>query len=334
MKLDIFNHIMPSPLYERLKAAAPDNMALKAFQKLPALWDLEVRFRLMDRFEDYRQVICLSNPPLELLAAVADTTEIARMANDQLAELCRRHPDRFPAFIASMPMDRPDAAVAEAERAIGTLGACGIQVFTNVAGRPLSSPEYLPLFDAMAAHDLPIWVHPMRTPAFPDYASEKTSQDEIWFTFGWPYETSACMARLVYSGLFDRHPGLKVITHHMGGMIPYFAAKIGLGFLQIFDGAPDRNPLAEKLGLKKQPLDYFRQLYGDTAINGSVPATRCGHAFFGTERCLFATDAPFDAEGGQGLIRDTIAAVEALEVSHSERERIFHGNARRLLRLD
>jgi aminocarboxymuconate-semialdehyde decarboxylase len=142
------------------------------------------------------------------------------------------------------------------------------------------------------------------------------------------------MARLVYSGLFDRHPKLKIVTHHMGGMIPYFAEKIGLGFLQIFDGEPGRNPLADKRGLKKQPLDYFRLLYGDTAINGSVPATRCGHAFFGTDRCLFATDAPFDAEGGRGLIRDTIAAVEALEVSKDERERILHGNARRLLRLD
>ncbi len=333
MKIDIFNHILPRKVYARVREAAPDNMALKAFQKLPALWDLDRRLKLMDEFGDYRQVICLSNPPLELLSAALDTTELARLVNDELAALCARHPDRFPAFIASLPMDKPDAAVSEAERAVNDLGARGVQVFTNVVGKPLSNPEYLPLFELMAGLDLPVWVHPMRTPAFPDYTTEKTSENEIWFTFGWPYETSACMARLVYSGLFDRLPGLKVITHHMGGMIPYFAEKIGLGFLQIFEGTPDRNPLAERLGLKKAPLDYFRGLYADTALNGYVPATRCGHAFFGTGQCLFATDAPFDAEGGSGLIRRTIEAVDALEIPDRERSDIFHGNARRLLRL-
>ena len=75
----------------------------------------------------------------------------------------------------------------------------------------------------MAAHDLPVWVHPMRTAQFSDYASEQESQNEIWFSFGWPYETTACMTRLIYSGLFDELPDLKIISHHMGGMIPYFA---------------------------------------------------------------------------------------------------------------
>jgi aminocarboxymuconate-semialdehyde decarboxylase len=119
----------------------------------------------------------------------------------------------------------------------------------------------------------------------------------------------------------------------MGGMIPYFAEKIGLGFLQIFEGERDRNPLAEKLGLKRQPLDYYHMLYADTALNGYVPAMNCGHAFFGTSNIIFATDAPFDAEQGTGLISRTIEAVEAMDISPAEREAIFSGNARRLLRL-
>ncbi len=105
----------------------------------------------------------------------------------------------------------------------------------------------------------------MRGPDFADYASEKVSEDEIWFSFGWPYETTGCMARLVYSGLFDELPQLKIITHHMAGMIPYFAGKISLGFRQIFYGTPDRNPLADERGLKRPPLDYFKMLYADTA---------------------------------------------------------------------
>jgi aminocarboxymuconate-semialdehyde decarboxylase len=208
-----------------------------------------------------------------------------------------------------------------------------VQLFTNVAGKPLSDAAFRPIFRRMAARDLPVWVHPMRGPNFADYASEQTSQAEIWFCFGWPYETTACMTRLIYSGLLDELPDLKLITHHMGGMIPYFAGKINLGFRQIFFGTAERNPLAEEAGLERRPIDYYRMLYADTALGGEIEPTRCGHAFFGTRSCLFATDAPFDAEQGRGLIRDTIRAVEALPISAAERARIFAGNARALLRL-
>src|SRR3954462_7988285 len=130
----------------------------------------------------------------------------------------------------------------------------------------------------------------MGGPQAADYATEKASDNEIWFTFGWPYETSACVTRLIFSGLFDKLPQLKIISHHMGGMIPYFSEKIGLGFQQIFHGAPDRNPVAEKAGLQRPVLDYYRMLYADTALNGSAAATVCGHSFFGTDKALFATD--------------------------------------------
>jgi aminocarboxymuconate-semialdehyde decarboxylase len=173
----------------------------------------------------------------------------------------------------------------------------------------------------------------MRGPDFADYKAEQQSQDEVWFAFGWPYETTACMTRLIYSGIFDELPKLKIITHHYGGMIPFFSGKIKLGFRQIFYGAPERNPLAEEHHLKRAPIEYFKMLYADTAVNGEPAATRCGHSFFGTPFSLFATDAPFDAEQGRGLIRETTAAVEALEISRHERERIFAGNARDLLRL-
>jgi aminocarboxymuconate-semialdehyde decarboxylase len=173
----------------------------------------------------------------------------------------------------------------------------------------------------------------MRGPNVPDYAAEQQSEDEIWFSFGWPYETTACMTRLIYSGLLDELPSLKIITHHMGGMIPYFPAKIKLGFRQIFFGTRERNPLAEERGLKQPPIAYFKMLYADTALGGEEAPTRCGHAFFGTERCLFATDAPFDAEQGRGLIADTIRGVDALGLPVAERDRIRAGNARDLLKL-
>jgi uncharacterized protein len=331
MMIDIFNHFIPKAYLDRLADLIPGHMVLTAFPRLKTLWDVDARLALLDEFDGLQQVLSLANPPLELVASAERTPELARMANDALAELCRKHPDRFPTFIASLPMNNVEAALTEIDRAVGDLRARGVQIFTNVAGKPLSAPEFRPIFRRMAAHDLPIWVHPMRGPNTPDYAGEQVSEAEIWFSFGWPYETTACMTRLIYAKIFDELPTLKIITHHMGGMIPYFAGKISLGFRQIFFGTPQRNPAAE--GLKRPPMTYYKRLYADTALNGEIEATRCGHAFFGTAQCLFATDAPFDCEGGRSLIRDTIRAVEALPIPAVERERIFAGNARDLLKL-
>ena len=332
MIIDVFNHFMPKAYLDRLAKVAPDHIAVTAFPRLKPLIDVDARLRLLDQFEDLRQIISLANPPLELIATPAQAPELARLANDTLAEVCRSHPDRFPSFVASLPMNNIDASLAEIDRAITQLGARGIQVFTNVAGKPLSAPEFRLIFKKMVAHDLPVWVHPMRGPQFSDYASEAASANEIWFSFGWPYETTACMTRLIFSGIFDELPTLKIISHHMGGMIPYFAGKIKLGFKQIFFGTPELNPVAQECGLKKLPIEYFKMIYADTALGEEAP-TRCGHAFFGTQSCLFATDAPFDAEQGRGLITNTLRAVQALEITAAEREQILVGNALALLKL-
>jgi len=333
MMIDIFNHFMPKVYFDRLTDLIPDHVALTAFPRLKTLVDVDARLRLIDEFDGLQQVLSLANPPVELVGPPDATPDLARIANDGLAELCSRYPDHFPGFIAALPMNNIDASLSEIDRAVAALGARGIQIFTNVAGIPLSAPQFRPIFRRLAQHDLPVWIHPMRGPQFADYACEQTSEDEIWFSFGWPYETTACITRLIYSGLLDELPELKIITHHMGGMIPYFAGKITLGFRQIFFGTSQRNPVAEERGLRKPPMDYFKMIYADTALNGVEAATRCGHAFFGTEKCLFATDAPFDPEGGRALIRSTIRAIEALEIGTLECAHIFAENARRLLNL-
>ena len=163
------------------------------------------------------------NPPIEDIVSGPIATHLARVANDSMAQLCAKHPDRFPGFAAALNMLDMDGAVAEGQRAIKQLGARGLQIYTNVAGRPLDDPAYLPIFALAAEHDLPIWLHPARTASdMPDYTSEKVSRYEMWWCFGWPYETSVAMARLVFCGMFDRFPKLKIITHHCGGMIPYY----------------------------------------------------------------------------------------------------------------
>lgn len=333
-KIDIFNHIMPREIFDQLQVWVPGHPIGNLFKGVPALWDLDEHRRVMDQFEGYQQVLSLSNPPIETLGEPAATPAIATRVNDALAALCQQHPDRFPTFIASLPMNNPEAAVREAERAVRDLGARGVQLFTHVNGVPLSAPQFFGVFETMARLDLPVWVHPMRLANHPDYTSEEQSDAEVWFLFGWPYETAACMTRLIYSGIYDKLPGLKIISHHMGGVIPYFAGKLELGFSQIFTGSIEHNPAQEKYGLQRQPKEYFKLLYGDTATNGSLPAMQCGHAFFTSERALFATDAPFDPLGGAWLIGGTIAALDALDISDAERQRIYSGNAIELLRLE
>jgi len=170
-KLDVFNHIMPLEIFEQLQVWVPGHPIANLFKGVPALWDLDEHRRVMDEFEDYQQILSLSNPPIETLGGPEKTPEIAEKVNDALAGLVERHPDRFPAFIASLPMNNPDASVREAERAVTELGACGVQMFTNVNDIPLSAPQFFPIFEAMARLDLPIWVHPMRLANHPDYMS-------------------------------------------------------------------------------------------------------------------------------------------------------------------
>lgn len=168
---------------------------------------------------------------------------------------------------------------------------------------------------------------------FADYLSEDKSKYEIWWTFGWPYETSAAMARIVFAGYFDEFPNLKIITHHMGAMIPYFEGRVGPGWDQLGSRTSDEDYTIILKQLKKRPLEYFKMFYADTALFGSVAGTQCGLAFFGADNVLFASDSPFDPEKGPAYIRETIKIIEDLPISDSDRQKIFEDNARRLLKL-
>jgi uncharacterized protein len=334
VKLDIFNHIFPQAYYDRMLAVVPDGRDMnKRVRAIPSIVDLDERFRIMDKFDDYAQVICLPQPPIESLAGPAGAAELARLGNDGMAQLVAKHPDRFPAFIAGLAMNNPEEMLKEAERAIKQLGAVGVQVFSNVNGAPLTAPQTLPLFNLMAKHDLPIWIHPARGADYADYKTEKKSHYEIWWTFGWPYETSVAMAHIVFNKLFDEHPNLKIITHHMGAMVPYFEGRVGPGWDQLGTRTSDEDYGALLKSLKKRPLDYFKMFYADTAVFGSMPATKCGLDFFGVDKVLFASDAPFDPEKGSAYIRWTIDILERMDLSKSDRHAIYEGNARRLLKL-
>ena len=141
------------------------------------------------------------------------------------------------------------------------------------------------------------------------------------------------MARLVFEGYFDRFPALKIITHHMGAMAPYFEGRVGPGWDQLGSRTSDTDYSAVLKRLKKRPLDYFRMFYADTALFGAYDATVCGLKFFGVDHVVFASDSPFDPEKGPMYIRETIGIIDRLPISNAERERIYSTNAIELLRL-
>ena len=333
-KIDVFSHLFPPAYFERMKAIARDQGAIKRWLTVPVLYDLDARMKMMDEFPGYQQILTLSSPPIEFIAGPEESPALAALANDGMAEIVDQHPDRFPAFVASLPMNNVAAALDEMERAIVKLGARGIQVFTNVNGRALDDPEFWPIFErATRLYDVPVWMHPARGANFPDYLGEKKSKFEIWWTFGWPYETSAAMARMVFSGFFDRLPDLRLITHHMGAMIPFFDGRLGPGLDQLGSRTSDEDYEGLLKRMAKRPIDYFRMFYADTALAGGRSGLRCGLDFFGADHVLFACDCPFDPEGGPMFLRTIPQAIEELGLPEDEMESIYFGNAIRLLKL-
>lgn len=335
-KIDVFNHIWPKPFFDRLMAHIGTMSDItKRSGDVPMMTDLDIRFRVMDEFgPDYMQVLSLASPPLEKLADSDVALELSRIGSDSMAELCAAHPDRFPAFIATVPMNHPDAMVTETQRAIEDLGAVGAQIFTNINGKPLDLPEFAPFFEYMNRVGKPVWLHPARGANFSDYLTEDKSEYEIWWTFGWPYETSAAMARMVFSQFFDRWPNLNVITHHAGGMIPYFEGRVGPGWDQMGARTSDRDLGAVRKALKRPHLEYFKSFYADTATFGSSKAIEHAIDFFGEDRVLFASDAPFDPEGGPYYIRETLRILDNMDISDTQKGKIYQDNAVNLLGLN
>ncbi len=331
LKIDVYAHILPRKYRDTLfRVAPPSQLQRKLIETAPpTVFDDDARFRQMDKYEGLMQVIVPCFTPMEETSTPEKTAYLIKTYNDEMAELVTKYPDRFAAAIAILQMNDMEAALTEADRAIRDLRLRGILMDTPVNDRPLDSPEFLPLYEKMAQHELPIWIHPRRTPDYADYRTEKRSLYEANLIYGWPYETTVAMHRLVYSGIMERYPGLKFITHHCGGMVPYLADRIICFY--------DRNEMGPrdeyKNKLKRSPLDYFRSFYNDTALYGSPAGLMCAYAFCGADHILFGTDMPWDNQNGDRFIGQTISAIRQMAISDDDKQKIFAGNARQLLRL-
>jgi predicted TIM-barrel fold metal-dependent hydrolase len=242
---------------------------------------------------------------------------MARDANDLLHEAVRAHPDRFAGF-AALPTADPAAAAEELERCVRKLGFCGAMIHGHQQGEFLDDRKYWPIFDRAQALGVPIYLHP--TLAHPDALASYFKGYEELARAGWGFaiDTSCHFLRIVFAGVFDAYPGLKIVLGHLGEGLPFAMHRL--------DEHTGR--AAARRGLEKRPLDYLRDnLLVTTSGNWYEPAFVCTLLALGADNILFAADWPYEANA------TAAAFLKKLSISDGDREKIAYRNAERVLKL-
>jgi predicted TIM-barrel fold metal-dependent hydrolase len=300
------------------------------YRSKPALTAVGPRIDLLDRNEVDINVL-IPVPWIEAFHGIsADpqrAAEAARLMNDELAAVVAAHPTRFRG-VAVLPVIDPDDMLAELYRAVKQLGFIGAYVAVGPTTKRIDHADYELLFTALVDLDATLWLHPSRPPTVPDYPGEKLARNYFWQLVGWPYDTTAAMFRIVFAGVFDRYPTLRIVTHHHGGLVPLLDVRLRNGW-----------PALESVGLpmpadvSKPYIDHFRRFYCDTAASGFAPKVlEMALDFFGPERVLFGSDAPFDVQDGQIFVADILRAIDALPIAPETRAAVLWKNAMRIVR--
>lgn len=271
------------------------------------------RLRDMDEFGIDMSILSLTTPGVHIEKPERGI-ELARLANDEYAELRKLYPNRFQ-FLATLPLQAPDAAARELERAVKELGLCGAMIFSNVNGETLELEKFWPIYEAAEALDVPIMVHPTG-PAFSSYINDY----RLVALLGFAYDTTMAAVRMVLAGVLDRFPRLKLIQTHLGGVLPYMAERVERGYA-IY---PE---IAGKL--QRTPMEYFREMYLDTVLF-DPDVLMLGLKFAGEDRILLGSDHPHQV----GDLRKCTVVVEELPVDRSVKQKIFSENAIKLFKLD
>jgi len=331
LKIDAHTHFAPLKFLDFAEKVEGRPFGLSPiFRSRPALTDVKSRIDLLDRNEIDVNVL-VPTPWIEGFPKIyADPTlavQAARLMNDELATVIAAQPKRFRG-VAILPVIDPDAMVAELRRCVTELGFVGAFVAVGPTARRMDHPDYEHLYKALVELDATLWLHPSRPPTVGDYADERLSMFYDWLLVGWLHDTTSAMFRIVMSGVFDRYPSIRIVTHHHGGFIPLLAPRLTSAW-----------PSAEGLGLpmptkvSKPYVEHFRKFYCDTAVSGFGPkAIELAVDFFGPERVLFGSDAPLDIENGQGFITGALRSIDAMAVSSETRTAILSRNVARILK--
>jgi predicted TIM-barrel fold metal-dependent hydrolase len=179
---------MPQKYKEALlKKASKPSYYLDNTRSLPALSDLDIRFKTMDKYAGYRQVLSLGASPVEWVLSSKDAADLSRMANDEMAELVNKYPDRFVAALEGLPMNDVDASMREIERTMKGLNFKGVQICSSVNRKPLDRPDFLGIYEKLSKYEMPLFLHPVRDRDVPDCPDEKLAKYSAYIQFGWPY---------------------------------------------------------------------------------------------------------------------------------------------------
>ena len=278
------------------------------FGVTPAMTDVSKRLEDMDRVGIDVEVISLSTPNVFFTDA-AHQPAVARMINDSYAELIATHPTRFKGF-ASIPMDAPDAALAELHRAIDELKLNGVILLSNIGGKPLTSPEYRPFFAEANRMKLCIFLHPMlpaRSDAFREYV--------LGPIIGFPFDTSLAVARMCYDGMLAEFPDIRWIIGHLGGAVPYLMERMDNGFRDFADC---------RVKIDKLPSVYLKRLYYDT-VSFSPHTLKMVRDMVGADHMVMGSDYPHLL----GSIERAVTSIE--DFGTDDQDKIFSGTALSIL---
>ena len=328
MKIDVFGHGMARELRDTVLERARGQTSLANWADLTPLFDHGERLRILDANDIDLQVLTTPSPPLETLFEREELREMTSLANESMAALVAASGGRIRATVSG-PLCDPGFAVTELRRGVETLGLLGPQIFTSSLGMPIDERGLEPFWAELTRLGVPAWLHPERSAAKPDYPGEKSTRHGLFLVLGWPYETSLAMARLVLSGVMERHPELDIIVHHAGAMIPFFSTRIASRY-------PEREDLGriDKPVLQGPVMDGFRRFYVDTALHGPVSALMSALDFSGADHILMGTDTPFGPSGGHDFCRWGSTVIDEMPISDREKEMIRAENARALCRID
>lgn len=320
MKIDAHAHFYPRTYADHVKPffEKDDSPAGRDVQRIlawvggePKMWSEEQRLEDMARLGIDTQVLSVSVPNVYVPDRSA-AVELCQSANDHLVDVAKRNPDRFKVF-ASLPLHYPEEAARELDRVAGSAEVVGVVLGARVAGRMLDDAGFLPLYGELERRGVPIFLHPMGA-----LGDECMMEYGLANMAGYLFETTTSVLRLVFAGVFERHPNLTLIFPHLGGVAPYMLGRAQWSY--------ERFP-ANSEHITAPPLEYFKRFYYDT-VSRNVPALKMALEMFGVGHILFGTDYPF-REDVQPQIQD----IDDLKLSEEDAEAVLWKNASTLLKL-